>query len=100
MVKCVVPEIISSFISGMHSRNGCIIESGKIGGWLGSIFGTSRKSGQRLSTGQRVTREVTRTVTNKVAGGIAAEVGRQVGGSMGGSIGRAIVRGMLGGILR
>jgi len=71
-----------------------------IGGALGSIFGTSRPRGQRLSTGQLVTREITRSVTNRVAGKIAADLGKSLGGSVGGSIGRAIVRGTLGGILR
>jgi hypothetical protein len=74
--------------------------SGGIGGMLGSIFGTSRKRGERLTTGQYVTREVTRTVANRVAGQIAADFGKSLGGKMGGSIGRAIVRGALGGILR
>ncbi len=67
---------------------------------LGSIFGTSRKRGTRLTTGQTIAREVTRTVTNRVAGQIAANVGKSLGGSMGGTLGRAIVRGALGGILR
>ncbi len=75
-------------------------EGSGIGGAIGSIFGMNRKRGERLTTGQRVTREVTRTVTNRVAGEIAASVGKQLGGSMGGSVGRAIVRGVLGGILR
>ena len=74
--------------------------TGGIGGWLGGIFGTSRKRGQRLSTGQYVTREVTRTVVNKMAGQVAADLGKSLGGKMGGSIGRALVRGALGGILR
>jgi uncharacterized protein len=73
---------------------------GGIGGWLGSIFGTTRKRGQRLTTTQRIARDVTRTVTNRVAGQVAAELGKKVGGSVGGSVGRAIVRGTLGGILR
>jgi DNA helicase HerA-like ATPase len=73
---------------------------GGIGGILGSIFGTSRKRGQRLTTGQAVAREVTRTVANRVAGQIAADLGRSFGGKIGGSVGRAIVRGTLGGILR
>ena len=70
------------------------------GGALGSIFGTNRPRGTRLTAGQRVAREVTRSVTNKVAGDIAASIGHQLGGSMGRSVGRAIIRGMLGGILR
>jgi len=74
--------------------------TGGIGGWLGGIFGTSRKRGQRLSTGQYVTREVTRTVVNRMAGQVAADLGKSLGGKMGGSIGRALVRGALGGILR
>jgi len=75
-------------------------ETGGIGGWLGGIFGTNRKRGQRLSTGQYVTREVTRTVVNRMAGQVAADLGKSLGGKMGGSIGRALVRGALGGILR
>jgi uncharacterized protein len=73
---------------------------GGIGEMLGSIFGTNRPRGARLSTGQLVTREITRSVTNRVAGQIAADIGKSIGGSMGGSVGRAIVRGTLGGILR
>jgi DNA helicase HerA-like ATPase len=73
---------------------------GQIGGVFGTIFGTNRPRGQRLSTGQLVTREITRSVTSRVAGGVAASLGKQLGGSMGGTIGRAIVRGALGGILR
>ncbi len=73
---------------------------GQIGGMLGSIFGTNRPRGQRLTTGQLVTREITRSVTNRVAGKVAADVGKSLGGSVGGTIGRAIVRGALGGILR
>ena len=72
----------------------------QIGGIVGSIFGTNRPRGQRLSTGQLITREITRSVTNKYAGKIAADIGRSIGGSMGGSVGRAIVRGTMGGILR
>jgi DNA helicase HerA-like ATPase len=75
-------------------------EAGGIGGMIGSIFGTSRPRGKRLTTGQRVARSVTRTVTTRVVGGVAAEVGKKFGGSLGGSVGRAIVRGVLGGILR
>jgi hypothetical protein len=73
---------------------------GGIGGFLGSIFGTSRKRGERLTTTQTIAREVTRTVTNRVAGQIAADLGKSFGGKIGGSVGRAIVRGTLGGILR
>ena len=67
---------------------------------IGTIFGTNRKRGERLSTGQRVARDVTRTVTNRVAGQVAADLGKKFGGSIGGSVGRAIVRGALGSILR
>ncbi len=73
---------------------------GQIGGILGSIFGTSRPRGQRLSTGQLIARNVTRSVTNRVAGKVAGDLGKSIGGSMGGTVGRAIVRGALGGILR
>ena len=73
---------------------------GSIGGMLGSIFGTSRPRGQRLSTGQVIAREVARSVTSRVAGKIAADLGKSIGGATGGSVGRAIVRGTLGGILR
>ena len=75
-------------------------EGGGIGDWIGSIFGTNRKRGEKLTTSQTVAREVTRTVTGRVVGGIAASIGKQIGGSTGSSIGRAIVRGTLGGILR
>jgi len=73
---------------------------GQIGGMLGGIFGTNRPRGQRLSTGQLITREVTRNVANRVAGKVVADLGRSVAGSIGGTIGRAIVRGTLGGIMR
>ncbi len=75
-------------------------ESGGIGGVLGDLFGTNRKRGERLSTGQTVAREVTRSVTNRVVGQIAADIGRSLFGRTGGTIGRAIVRGVLGGMLR
>jgi DNA helicase HerA-like ATPase len=71
-----------------------------LGTLLGTVFGTNRPRGQRLSTGQVIAREVTRSVTNRVVGKLAAEIGKSIGGSMGGSVGRAIVRGTLGGILR
>jgi DNA double-strand break repair helicase HerA and related ATPase len=71
-----------------------------IGAVLGSIFGTSRPRGTRLSTGQVIAREVTRSVTNRVAGQIAADIGKSLGGKAGSSVGRAIVRGTMGGILR
>ena len=74
---------------------------GGIGGWLGGIFGTNRKRGERLTTGQTIAREVTRTVTTRVAGQVASELSKSLGGGkIGGTIGRAIVRGTLGGILR
>ncbi|TMJ02736.1 MAG: DUF853 domain-containing protein [Alphaproteobacteria bacterium] len=79
-------------------QGGGLLDS--VGGMLGSIFGTNRPRGQRLSTGQLITREITRSVTNKFAGQVAANIGKSIGGSMGGSVGRAIVRGTLGGILR
>ncbi len=83
---------------GAPAEGGGLLDS--IGGMLGTVFGTSRPRGQRLSTGQLITREITRSVTNRVAGQIAADLGKSIGGSMGGSVGRAIVRGTLGGILR
>ncbi|MES2751654.1 MAG: helicase HerA-like C-terminal domain-containing protein [Pseudomonadota bacterium] len=73
---------------------------GQIGSIVGSIFGTTRPRGQRLSTGQVIARDLTRSVTNKVVGNVAASLGKSVGGSLGGSIGRSIVRGALGGLLR
>jgi DNA helicase HerA-like ATPase len=73
---------------------------GGLGGIVGSIFGTTRKRGERLTTGQLIARSITRTVASRTAGKLAADIGKSVGGSMGGSIGRAIVRGALGGILR
>ncbi|MCX5497587.1 DUF853 domain-containing protein [Kaistia dalseonensis] len=71
-----------------------------VGNILGSLLGTNRRRGERLTATQRVAREVTRTVTNRVAGQVAADVGKSIGGSVGGSVGRAIVRGILGNILR
>ncbi|MBX6426466.1 MAG: DUF853 family protein [Variibacter sp.] len=73
---------------------------GHLGGVLGTIFGTPRKRGERLTPTQAIAREVTRTVANRVAGQIAADIGKSLGGSLGGSVGRAIIRGTLGGILR
>jgi len=74
---------------------------GGIGGWLGGIFGTNRKRGERLTTGQVVAREVARSVTTRVAGQVISELSKSVGGGkVGGTIGRAIIRGTLGGILR
>ena len=74
---------------------------GGIGGWLGSIFGTHRKRGESLSTGQTIAREVARTVTTRVAGQVASELSKSLGGGkVGGTVGRAIIRGTLGGILR
>jgi DNA helicase HerA-like ATPase len=73
---------------------------GGIGDLIGGIFGTNRKRGERLSTGQKVAREVTRSVTNRIGGAVAGEIGKKIGGSMGNTIGRAILRGALGGILR
>ncbi|MFZ5689973.1 MAG: helicase HerA-like domain-containing protein [Pseudomonadota bacterium] len=75
-------------------------ESGGITGWIGSIFGTNRKRGEPLTTGQQVARSVARTVTTTVVGGVAAAIGKQIGGRTGASVGRSIVRGTLGGILR
>jgi DNA helicase HerA-like ATPase len=73
---------------------------GQLGGLFGTVFGTNRPRGERLSPGQRVTREVTRSVTNRVLGQVVGDLGRSLGGSMGNTVGRAIVRGTLGGILR
>jgi uncharacterized protein len=73
---------------------------GSLSEGLGSIFGTNRPRGERLTVGQHVARQVTRSVVGRVAGQIAGDIGKSVGGSMGNSIGRAIVRGTLGGILR
>jgi DNA helicase HerA-like ATPase len=81
------------------------------GGWfekltlvLGMIFGTNRKRGEKLSTGQVIARDLTRTMTNRVAGKVASDLGKsvggQLGGQVGGTIGRTIVRGALGGLLR
>jgi hypothetical protein len=72
----------------------------KLGNMVGTIFGTNRKRGERLSTGQIIARNVTRTVVTRTAGSVAAQVGKSIGGSMGGTIGREIIRGTLGGILR
>jgi DNA helicase HerA-like ATPase len=73
---------------------------GGIGDVLGSILGTNRPRGKRLSTGQVIAREVTRSVSNRVAGQVAADIGKAIAGKTGSSLGRAIVRGTMGGILR
>jgi hypothetical protein len=73
---------------------------GHLGAIFGIIFGTSRKRGTRLTTGQVIARDLTRTVTNRVAGQIAGQLGKSVAGQMGGTVGKAIVRGALGGLLR
>jgi DNA helicase HerA-like ATPase len=72
----------------------------KLGAIVATIFGTNRRRGERLTTGQAMARDITRTVTNRVAGQIAADLGKKLAGSTGGSVGRAIVRGTLGGMLR
>ncbi len=73
---------------------------GGITDWIGSIFGTNNKRGEKLTTGQTVARSVARTVTATVIGGVAASIGKKIGGAAGASVGRSIVRGTLGGILR
>jgi DNA helicase HerA-like ATPase len=73
---------------------------GGVGDLIGGIFGTNKKRGERLSTGQKVAREVTRSTVNRIGGAVAGELGKKIGGSMGNTIGRAILRGALGGILR
>ena len=103
-------EILSRTVEEKLPAGGSVPHSGEaelpqtgeggVAGTLGTVFGTNRPRGTRLTAGQRVAREVTRTVTNRIAGDFAASVGRQLGGRMGGSIGRSIIRGMLGGILR
>jgi DNA helicase HerA-like ATPase len=80
------------------SGGGSVLDG--VGSVLGSIFGTGRKRGQRLSTGQVIAREITRSIAGRVVGGVVADLGKKVGGSLGGTVGRAIVRGTLGGILR
>jgi DNA helicase HerA-like ATPase len=92
----VLQKRVQEQASGSEGESG----GGGVLDMLGSIFGTNRKRGERLSTGQSVAREVTRTVAGRVAGQIAADFGKSMGGRMGGTLGRAIVRGALGGILR
>jgi uncharacterized protein len=72
----------------------------QIGNIVGTIFGTNRPRGQRLSTGQAIARDLTRSVATSVVGGVAGKLGKSVGGQLGGTVGRAIVRGTLGGLLR
>ena len=85
-------------VAGDPGQGGGVLD--KIGGIVGTIFGTNRPRGQRLSTGQVIARDLTRSVTNKVAGQVVADLGKSVGGQLGGTVGRAIVRGALGGLLR
>jgi DNA helicase HerA-like ATPase len=69
---------------------------GHLGAIVGIIFGTSRKRGTRLTTGQVIARDLTRTMTNRVAG----QIGKSVAGQVGGTVTKAIIRGALGGMLR
>jgi uncharacterized protein len=73
---------------------------GHVGNVFGSIFGTTRKRGERLTTLQLVAREMLRSVAGRVFGQVAGDLGKSIGGPMGRSIGRATVRGALGGMLR
>jgi hypothetical protein len=73
---------------------------GHLGAIIGIIFGTNRKRGTRLTTGQVIARDLTRTVSNRVAGQIANQLGKSVAGQVGGTLTKAIVRGALGGMLR
>jgi hypothetical protein len=84
--------------AGDQGQGGGVLD--KIGAIVGTIFGTNRPRGQKLSTGQVIARDLTRSVTNKVAGQVVADLGKSVGGRLGGTVGRAIVRGALGGLLR
>jgi hypothetical protein len=84
--------------AGDQGQGGGVLD--KIGNIVGTIFGTNRPRGQRLSTGQVIARDLTRSVTNKVAGQVVADLGKSVGGQLGASVGRSIVRGALGGLLR
>jgi hypothetical protein len=84
--------------AGDQGQGGSVLD--KIGNIVGTIFGTNRPRGQRLSTGQVIARDLTRSVTNKVAGQVVADLGKSVGGQLGASVGRSIVRGALGGLLR
>ncbi|BAT61275.1 AAA-like domain protein [Variibacter gotjawalensis] len=85
-------------VDGDKTEEGGLL--GSLGNMIGSIFGTNRKRGEKLTTSQTIAREITRTVSSRVAGNIAAQVGKSVAGSVGGSVGRAIIRGTLGGILK
>ncbi len=97
MLKKRVEETAAAEAEAQQGGGGLL---GGLGGLVGGIFGTSRKRGERLTTGQLIARSITRTVVSRTAGKVAADLGKSIGGSMGGSIGRAIVRGTLGGVLR
>ncbi len=96
----VETKVTTEVVEPAPAEKGDAGSAGGIGGMIGSIFGTNRPRGKRLTTTQRVARSVTRTVTTRVVGGLAADIGKEVGGSLGSSVGRAIVRGVLGSILR
>ncbi|MGZ5836485.1 MAG: helicase HerA-like domain-containing protein [Xanthobacteraceae bacterium] len=68
----------------------------KVGGIVGTIFGTNIKRGQRLSSGQVVARTVARSVGTE----IARDVAKSLGGGTSGRVTGQIIRGTLGGILR
>jgi hypothetical protein len=68
----------------------------KVGGIVGTIFGTTNKRGQRLSSGQIVARTVARSVGSEIARDVAKSLGSGTSGRVTGQI----IRGTLGGILR
>ncbi len=68
----------------------------KVGGIVGTVFGTNNPRGQRLSPGQIVARTVVRSVGSEVARNIA----KSIGGGTSGRVTGQIIRGTLGGILR
>ena len=68
----------------------------KIGGIVGTIFGTNNPRGARLSSGQIVARTVARSVGSEVA----RDVAKTLGGGTSGRVTGQIIRGTLGGILR
>ena len=81
---------------------------GGIGNVLGSILGTNRRRGERLTWIQLFSRDTVRRLMGRGAGDLFALIGKSIFGSRGGpigrsmgrSIGQSLARGTLGGIHR
>lgn len=93
-------EILTNRHAGMQGQ--------KTGGWWGTILGTNRTAGGRLTWTQSVSRDIVRRLMTRGSGTLLAQLGKLVAGSSGGAIGRSmgrsiggsLARGALGGVQR